>query len=319
MVGASCVTALTGSFLVANAARIATWVAHRLPPSVGTFVSFYESWITRLRGRQGPAAWRQIRRPVLGMVVDAALLVAVVIGASTLRPLVTDKLVLLGFEPGGATALLAVAALALGTLFTVAIARHAVRLARLLARDVIPLLQPERDLGRAPRRAFELTLELGILLLVGLPIAVITQPFVPGGFVVVLAALAGVVLAARGSLTDLDRHVRAGAELIVEVLAQQGSREVAHPLADVEALLPGFEAEPIALVAGAPAIDRSLAQLDLRARTGATVLALTRGGAGSVNPSPDETLREGDVLALAGSAEAMVAARELLLGKAPLA
>jgi CPA2 family monovalent cation:H+ antiporter-2 len=314
VVAASCVTALAGSLLLRSAAPVATSLARGLPRSIATFVSFYESWITRLRSVEGPTAWRRVRRPVLGTLVDAVLLVVVVIGASALRPIVSAKLVVLGLDPGVALALLVTAALALGAVFAVAIARHAIRLATLLARDVIPLLQPDRDLGRAPRRVFELTLEIVILLLVGLPVAAITQPFVPGGFVVVVAVLAVVVLAARRSLTDLDHHVRAGAELIVELLARQGARE--EPLAGVEAILPGLEAVPIALVRGAPAIDRSLAELDLRARTGASVLAITHDGGGAVNPSPTAPLREGDVLALTGSSEALAAARELLLGVA---
>jgi len=127
---------------------------------------------------------------------------------------------------------------------------------------------------------------------------------------------------ARRSMTELEGHVRAGAALIVEVLARQSAepRDAGAPppaphLHEVVALLPGFDAvKPIALPAGAPAIGKSLAELDLRARTGASVLAITRGGGGAANPSPHEALQEGDVLALTGSDEALIAAREVLLG-----
>jgi monovalent cation:H+ antiporter-2, CPA2 family len=43
------------------------------------------------------------------------------------------------------------------------------------------------------------------------------------------------------------------------------------------------------------------------------VLAITRDGGGIASPSPHEPLRAGDVLALAGSAEAVAAARAILL------
>ena len=303
VVGASCITAITGSLQIRHSGRIATCIDHKLPKSVTRFVSFYESWITRLRNVERPDTfWRRLCTSVITTLIDAALLVAVVIGAASARPLVTARLVAYGVGETVALAILIAVALAFVMLFAFGIARRAMRLARLLAREVIPMLQSERDLGRAPRQALELTLELVALLAVGLPVAAITQPFVPGGGLVVLAVLVLVGVAARRSLTELDHHVHAGAELIVEVLARQGRDESSpRPLADVKAVLPGLDAVPIVLSPGSPAIGKSLAELDLRARSGASVLAIRRDGGGVVHPSPHEALRQGDVLALAGS------------------
>lgn len=47
--------------------------------------------------------------------------------------------------------------------------------------------------------------------------------------------------------------------------------------------------------------------------TGATVLAIARGEDGVIVPTGHEVLEEGDILALAGSREAVEAATELLL------
>jgi CPA2 family monovalent cation:H+ antiporter-2 len=60
-------------------------------------------------------------------------------------------------------------------------------------------------------------------------------------------------------------------------------------------------------------VGRSLAELDLRAKTGASVLAVVREGHGAA-AAPYEALRPGDVLAVTGSEEAVVEARQLLLG-----
>ena len=54
-------------------------------------------------------------------------------------------------------------------------------------------------------------------------------------------------------------------------------------------------------------------ELDLRGRTGATVLAIRREGASIPNPEATERLREGDVLALTGTADALDAARAALV------
>jgi CPA2 family monovalent cation:H+ antiporter-2 len=115
-------------------------------------------------------------------------------------------------------------------------------------------------------------------------------------------------------MNELDQHVRAGAELIVEVLTRQTTEtDERLPLSDVKALLPELDATPIVLSAGSPAVGKSLAELDLRAKRGASVLAIIRGDGGAADPSPHELLRESEVLALTGSDDALVAARAILL------
>lgn len=59
-----------------------------------------------------------------------------------------------------------------------------------------------------------------------------------------------------------------------------------------------FRIEP-----GSPAVGRTLRDLDLRNRTGATVLAVVRGERPHPNPQPTTTLAEGDDLVLVGSHE----------------
>jgi CPA2 family monovalent cation:H+ antiporter-2 len=111
------------------------------------------------------------------------------------------------------------------------------------------------------------------------------------------------------SIVDFDKHVRAGSELILELL-HQPARAEEHKLDQIENVLPGFGGlVSLQLASGAAAIGKSLAELNLRARTGATVLAIARGEGGFATPDPREPLRAGDVLALAGSDDAIAAAR----------
>jgi CPA2 family monovalent cation:H+ antiporter-2 len=56
----------------------------------------------------------------------------------------------------------------------------------------------------------------------------------------------------------------------------------------------------------------SLRQLDVRARTGATVVALDRDGELQANPSPDLGLRAGDVLLVYGTGDQLTAVRQLV-------
>ena len=320
VVGASCITAITGSWQIRASDRFASWIDSHLPKPMQTFVSFYESWIARLRSTSQPhSIWRVLRRPLTLLVIDTVAVAAIVIGASATHQQIVDKIVdVIGVDPRLAFAIVIGIAAAASALFAIGIARGAVRLAWVLAAVIIPGragsdADVKLDLGHAPRRALVMTLELAIVLTLGLPLAVIVQPLVPGGGVIVLGVIVVLALATRRSITDFDRHVHAGSALIVEVLSRQGSDHEPPQLAEVSAMLPGFgDLSTIVLASDARAVGKTLAELDLRAKTGASVLAITREGGGTANPLATEPLCAGDVLAMAGSAEAIAAARELL-------
>lgn len=160
----------------------------------------------------------------------------------------------------------------------------------------------------------------------GLPLVVLTLPFVPGfaGVALLVIALAILAVVFWRSARGLHGHVRAASYALVETLAAQTAAPVSHahapapqtstvPPVQVPDVLPGLRWTPITLGDAAPAVGRSLAELALRGATGATVLATIRGGDGQV-PDAHALLKSGDVLALTGSEEAIAAATEILLG-----
>ena len=142
----------------------------------------------------------------------------------------------------------------------------------------------------------------------------LTQPFVPilyqAGVVLSALLVIGVVFWRRAN--DLEAHVQAGAQVVVEVLARQGEEED-PTLENVHSLLPGLgDVTPVRLAAGSLSVGKTLAELDLRARTGASVIAITRASGAVIAPTGREELHAEDVLALAGSREAIQAARAAL-------
>jgi K+/H+ antiporter YhaU regulatory subunit KhtT len=69
---------------------------------------------------------------------------------------------------------------------------------------------------------------------------------------------------------------------------------------------------------GSAAVGRTLRELELRARSGATVIAAVREGKASPNPDPELRLETGDTLVLVGSHAEMEAAFALLDPPEPL-
>src|SRR5690606_9344814 len=154
----------------------------------------------------------------------------------------------------------------------------------------------------------------------------LTQPVIGGAYAPAAFALLLVILSVafwRGA-ADLHEHVQAGAQMIVEALITQARTGSAPGQAQraptetglemVHKLLPGLgEPTAVKLDERSPAIGKSLAELNLRGVTGATVLAMTRGETGLHVPSAKEPLQVGDVLTLAGSHDAIDRAMALLV------
>jgi CPA2 family monovalent cation:H+ antiporter-2 len=330
-VSVSALTTLLTPWLIRAANPAADWVDRKLPRALQTFVALYGSWIERLRrsGRREVTAAAGVRRLIRLLLIDAAILAAVAIGAALSIDRIA-RLIQVRLHLGQAVARAAVfiAAAALCLPFCVGIVRVAHQLGVLLAEVAFPTGGDsgggEIDLAAAPRRALVVTLQLVSVLLVGAPLVAITQPFFRGleGAAALLLLLAALGIAFWRSATNLQGHVRAGAQMIVETLAAQlhptpaptADAGAAAPL-DLDRLLPGLGAPaPVALAPASAAISRTLSQLNLRAVTGAMVLAIVRAGQG-VAPTADDPLQAGDVLALAGTQEALAAARAILLGK----
>jgi CPA2 family monovalent cation:H+ antiporter-2 len=328
-VAVSAITTLTTPLLIRTAGPVASFVDRKLPRPLQTFVALYGSWLERLRGappRQTFAA--SVRRLVGLLFLDMALLVALVIGTS----LTVGKLALAVEEKTGlsrtlAERLVVVGAVVLAIPFLVGVVRVARRLAETLAEVALPhRAEGKVDLAAAPRRALLVTLQAVIVLMVGAPVIAITQPFLTGytGPLIVLLLLGVLGVAFWRSATNLQGHARAGAQVIVDALAAQSRAKepgAETPALDhVQVLLPGLgEPTPVRLEAGSPAVGQTLAQLNLRGLTGATVLAIHRGQEGISFPTAREVLQAGDVVALAGTHEAVEAARGLLAPQAPSA
>jgi CPA2 family monovalent cation:H+ antiporter-2 len=67
---------------------------------------------------------------------------------------------------------------------------------------------------------------------------------------------------------------------------------------------------------GSPAAGKLLRELQLRTRTGVSIIGIERNGISMVNPSPDEELQPGDQVLLLGTRAQLDAGRRTLMGAA---
>lgn len=102
-------------------------------------------------------------------------------------------------------------------------------------------------------------------------------------------------------------------EVPVAIPKQSNMLEAEMSLVEAHGLLPGFpDMSPLQLAQGDSAVGRTLGEINLRARSGATILSINREAAGLVLPSARERLQVGDVMTLAGPPEAIQKAHGIL-------
>lgn len=334
-VAVSAITTLTTPWLIRVSGPVASFVDRKMPRPLQTFLALYGSWVERLRAEPRATSGSDIRRFVRLLLLDVGLLAAIAIGVSLTWPaLATLAESHLGLDPKLSQGAIVVGAVLFALPLGAGLVRNARRLGLGIAVAALPLpVDEQSDLARAPRRALGITLQVAIVLLTGLPLLAVTQPFLGGLYVPIVFGLLLLALGIsfwRGA-ADLHGHVRAGAETIFEAIVAQVRDEASvpsrpsripaehGPAQRVHQLLSGIgEPTTIELDASSPAVGRSLAELNLRGITGATVLAISRLPHGSIVPSAKEVLQSGDVLALAGTSEAIDAARQLLSTTEPV-
>lgn len=317
-VAVSAVTSFTTPLLIKASQPLSRWVDTSLPKPLQTFTALYGSWLEELRAKPGEETlWHRSRRMAGFLVLDALCLAALVIATSTALkhwlPALDDSFHL----PSLAGRLLVAAlGLVLCVPFILGIFRGAKTLGGLVAAAAIPKVpEGQVDLGLAPRRVLTLSLQLGIVFVLGFPLLALTQPFLPIEFGPILF---GVLLAVLGvvfwkSAVDLEGHILAGAQMVAEALSRHAPQNQDVLMEEINTIAPGIGAPTsVVLPADSPAKGKKLSELNLRLLTGASVIAINRGDERILMPSGKESLQEGDNLVLVGTQQAIFMAKGLL-------
>ncbi len=321
VVGVSALTTFTTPWFMQLSGHVAGRIDARMPQHLQTFSVLYGSWLERLR--LAPKATKT-STPVVNalgvLLLDAVLLVAIFVVTDLYGTEIEESLVArLGLSGKSAHIAFTGATLLACAPFGLGILRASRRLGVLLAEMALPSgSSPRADLALAPRRVLVVVLQLAFVLVVGIPIAVVAQPFTAGypAAVVLLVMVAALSIGIWRSASDLEGHLRAGSRVVIDALAAQarsGSHEDQQDLAVVARLLPGLgEISTIVLSPACAAVGQSLADLQLRGATGASVISISRGDQHLLAPSSKLALEAGDLLVLTGSVDAVQAARKLL-------
>jgi CPA2 family monovalent cation:H+ antiporter-2 len=320
-IGVSAITTLTTPLLIKLSNRAAASIDRWLPEPIQTVAALYGSWIERVRSSpRVPTERSGTNRNIRIILLDAALIITVVIGVDV----EIDRLSqILGNMTGMTADRVRFMVVLIAGLVTVPLIYGLITSARALGnrlgrRAFADAQKGKVDPADAPRRALVILVQVAVVLAVGIPVVAITEPFLPpyqGAFVLAVLVLLLLVALWRNA-SNLQGHARAGAQIIASALANQmasvdGASDETT-LLDVNAILPGL-GEPVAIrvIPQSIAVGKSLAQLNLRGATGATVLAIRRGAEQIPTPLGREVIHANDVVAVAGAHDALAVARAI--------
>ncbi|MFT5586786.1 MAG: CPA2 family monovalent cation:H+ antiporter-2, partial [Cognaticolwellia sp.] len=188
-------------------------------------------------------------------------------------------------------------------------ARASGRYAQYLAERVLPDSQLQ---GRVLLQRGVRTL---LVLSFGLPVAALLVPatgLVSGVVVLVLVGI--LALWTLRATEGADAELRSGAGRVLDLLEARlssGEQAAGASSSGPQELVEGTRT--LTVLAHAKGVGLSLAQLDLRAKTGATVVGIRSPGGQTLGPQAHLALQVGDVLLLAGPDRALQDAEQLLL------
>ena len=318
-IAVSAITAFTTPWCVRFAEPLAAWVDRKLPHRLQTFASLYGSWVDMLgQSPRTETPGRRVGRGIRLLLLDALVVVIIVLTYAYLHGRLSDGTLSIPASQFDLTqTLLLIGMLAVLAPFVLGI----VNVGRGVGLDLASMTLPPPPKGKvdnalAPRRLLARTIQIVAVLLVGIPLVVVTLPLVPvfGGVLVLGGVLALLGVGFWRSARDLEGHFRAGAEVVVAALAKQSRSD--EPSVEVaRQLLPGLgNFTALRVGEGAEADGRTLGELNLRGRTGATVVALLSDEERVVFPEAGVRLSGGNLVALTGSHNAIQAAAAILMG-----
>lgn len=90
-----------------------------------------------------------------------------------------------------------------------------------------------------------------------------------------------------------------------------GTARIVERLADLRSQVVGLTTVQVPVTAGSPFDGRTLGNTQARTRTGASIVAVIRGGGILASPRPDFLFHPGDLIVVVGSAEGTAAVADL--------
>jgi len=320
-VAASAITALTTPYLVRGSDRLVGSFERLAPRPLTTFLELYSRWVGRLRSpSRAGSLWRFVRKPMFLIVIEGAVITALFVMAAFAVGLVKRQFPNRVLFDAEVEVCVWLAVLLLTLPAFLALWRNLEVVALLLAESAVPSLTKIATLNFNPQRLLKNVFLLIAAVLLGLWVIALSSSFLPPWPLLIVLAAIAVLIARRQWHSMVLLHSRvegAVREVFAELPPAKPTQQAEVASLIREKYAWDFEMAEMVLPKESVAAGRTIRDLQLRTRTGASIVGIERQGFHIVNPNPGVPLFPGDGLLLVGEPSQIERAKVILSETAP--
>lgn len=310
-VAVSAITTLFTPYLIKRADGLVSWFDRQAPKSLVNTLALYTRWVGQLGTHRSPSLATKLTRQWLAqMALNASLIAAVFIAAAFVERHPPGWLKNLGLGDEMLKAVLWLAAMILSLPLFIATSRKLGALGLLIAETrVTEAAAGERT--AAIRSVVAQVVPIAGTVMLGLFILMLSSTLLPS-FRVFLGLLVLVGILSWLLRRSFIRVYSQAQNALEKTLAQPPAARLEDQPARLPSMLREADLQTTAILAASPAAGKLIRELELRTRTGASIVGIERSGGHIINPGPDEELQPGDQVLLLGTPAQLAVARKFI-------
>jgi monovalent cation:H+ antiporter-2, CPA2 family len=308
-VSVSALTSFMTPHLITASDRLEAWFDRVGPRPLTSYLDVYTLWVAKLKlKRDEELAWKLVRKWTFQMLLNIALITAIFLAAIYTAKRIPIWSVEITWLPKATSTIWLIAAL-IALPMLIATLRKLQALGMLLA-DVATHRSVASDRIDILRKTIANTILFAGTIGVVLWILFVSAALLPA-WPVLLASVIIVGLVTILLWRSLIK-VYSKAQIALQETFAEPSVEETESSQHLSTILHGAELQLVNISQTSPAVKKLIRELELRSRTGATVVGIERTTQNIINPGPDEELQVGDKILLLGRREQLDSAREML-------
>jgi CPA2 family monovalent cation:H+ antiporter-2 len=310
IVSVAAINALLRPYLVGNSDKLAGAVSSLMPGSLHAALRLYSDWLSRMRrDRKHSIAFNLVRSLVWQLILNAALIAGLYMGATVVA--LNFDFHILPARFGGMKTFCWIAATLVSLPAYLATIRKMHALGLMIAEIGVPVSVAGSRANVIRSIITYVVLMGGIAGLVVLITLMSSALLPPMQILIVLVVI--ITICVWFFRRVLNKWYSRAKFDLLETLAHPPPKESVAARV-IPSFLRDADIRAVVIPAGGPATGKLIRELQLRAQTGASIVAIERAGKSLINPGPDEELQAGDTALLLGSPEQLNLAEKSLGG-----
>ena len=310
-VAVSVITTLLTPYLIKSSDNLVTLFSQRAPKSFINSLELYTLWLGQKGDKKNPAA-KFIRKWSFQIALNAMLVAGVFLGAVFIwrqEPAWLDRLPL---DETTRNAALWFAAVFVSLPMLIAAYRKLEALGMLLADLRVKQLASDAR-AKEIKAIIATTVPLAGAVGLGVLVFSLSAPLLPPWeiLIVLLLILAGLTYLLWRSFVKVYSKAQIA---IQETLASTPLPPESATPAPLQNLLKTARLQTVVITGSSPACGKFIRELELRTKTGASIVAIERNGTNTINPGPNDELQMNDQVLVLGSEDHLEKAQKFLLG-----